>query len=179
MNNSNLLYIVSEGRLNGYVHKAYASSYDNLNAVLSDTVYVNKTTQLAVVTLPNNSNPSEWLLVDSNWDVDKIATEDGWRPDDRKIDLKPKSYDVPAWAAKAALDEAGLLDAVNNIINQSKADLNTDNVLYYKWHSATSFNSGDPDLVLFAKNNGLEDKLKDLFDKALDISNKRGAYAKT
>ena len=173
MNNSDLLYIVSEGELNGYVHKAYASSYDNLNAVLSDTVYVNKTTQLAVVTLPNNANPSEWLLVDSSWDVNKIATEDGWRPDDRKIDLKPKSYDVPSWAAKAALDEAGLLDVINSAIDQSKSDSTTDNIFYHKWYNATSFNSGDPDLAKMAfKLNMSQTDLQNLFvaAKAIEAS---------
>ena len=168
MNNSNLLYIVSEGRLNGYVHKAYASSYDNLNAVLSDTVYVNKTTQLAVVTLPNNSNPSEWLLVDSNWDVDKIATEDGW------VDVDTVTPDpvitVAAWAAKSALARAGLATKVEQAVAAVKT---TDYELYYKWHGATTFKSTDPDLTKMAfKLNMSQTDLQNLFvaAKAIEAS---------
>lgn len=169
------LYIIHDGVLVGYTYTRYAKHHEH--QLLSSTVYVNKYTNLAVPEYPGDSNIDDWLLVDDAWDSTKIASESGWV--DRDFTTKPKSYDVPTWAAKAALDEAGLLDAINSAIDQYKADSSTDNILYHKWYNATTFNSDDPDLKTFAANNGIEDKLNSLFEKALDISNKRGAYAKT
>ena len=82
--NDSKLYIVSEGQLNGYVYSKYASSHDNLNAVLSDTVFVNINTQAAVISIPAGEPTSNWLQVDDNWMPGKKATKDGWVYDNVK-----------------------------------------------------------------------------------------------
>ena len=81
------LYIVSEGQLQGYVYSEYASSYDNLNVVLSDTVFVNINTQAAVITIPTSEPNSNWLQVDDTWTPGMKATKDGWVFDNIKGDL--------------------------------------------------------------------------------------------
>ena len=76
--NGNKLYIVSEGQLEGYVYSKYASCHINLNAVLSDTVFVNINTQAAVITIPSGEPKSNWLQVDDAWVPGMKATKDGW-----------------------------------------------------------------------------------------------------
>ena len=72
------LYIVSEGQLKGYVYSEYASCHDNLNNVLSDTVFVNINTQAAVIAIPTGEPMSNWLQVDDTWTPGMKATKDGW-----------------------------------------------------------------------------------------------------
>ena len=81
------LYIVSEGQLKGYVYSEYASCHDNLNNVLSDTVFVNINTQAAVITIPTCEPKSNWLQVDDTWTLGMKATKDGWVFDNVKGDL--------------------------------------------------------------------------------------------
>lgn len=162
----------------GYTADKFADSQADAYTTVVDSVFVNKFNQEISLEKPNDLN--NWLLLTPEIFKHGItATPDGWVYVQPQSNVSARSYDVPAWAAKAALDEAGLLDTVNNAIDASKLDSSTDNILYHKWYNATSFNSNDPDLKTFAANNGIEDKLKALFEKALDISNKRGAYAKT
>ena len=72
------LYIVTEGRLKGYVYSEYASCHSNLNNVLSETVFVNINTQSAVISIPTNELKSNWLQVDDTWKLGMIATKEGW-----------------------------------------------------------------------------------------------------
>ena len=84
---SSKLYIVSEGQLNGYVYSEYASCHDNLNTVLSDTVFVNISTQAAVISIPTSEPKCIWLQVDDTWTPGMKATKDGWVFDNVNGDL--------------------------------------------------------------------------------------------
>ena len=156
----------------GYVADKFAASQADNYTTVVNSVYVNKFNQK--ISLEKPTIPDDWLLLTPEIFKPGItATPDGWIYVQPKSNVSDKPYDVPSWAAKAALDEAGLLDVINSAIDQSKSYSTTDNILYHKWYNATSFNSGDPDLAKIAfKLNMSQTDLQNLFvaAKAIEAS---------
>ena len=172
------LYIINDGKLNGFTYDTYSNMHEELGQLLTPTAFVNVNSGIAVSNIPAGQSIEDWLEVDDTYTPGKKATKSGWvyvkpepapEPEPEPEPAKPVEYSVYAWAAKTALAKAGLTGDVEQLI-ESQKESNPE--LYYKWHGAYTFMSNDKDLVAMATALGLNSEdLNNLFISARDIGN--------
>lgn len=161
----NKYYIINDDHLDGYVYSAYAHMHNDTGQLLTEVAWVNVETGVATHVEPTGDR---WLKVDDTYSPGKVATLSGW------VDVETVTPDpvitVAAWAAKSALARAGLITKVEQAVAAGET---TAPELYYKWQSATTFKSTDPDLIQMTfKLNMTQVDLQNLFvaAKAIEAS---------
>ena len=158
-------YIINDGHLDGYVYSAYTNMHGGTGQLLTEVAWVNIETGVATHIEPTGDG---WLKVDDTYSPGMTATLSGWVQAETVI--PEPIITVAAWAAKAALARAGLAIKVEQAVLAAKT---TDPELYYKWQSATTFKSTDPDLSKMAfKLNMTQVDVQNLFvaAKAIEAS---------
>lgn len=162
------LYIINDGKLNGFTYDTYANMHEELGQLLAPTAFVNVNSGIAVSSIPDGQPVEDWLEVDDTYTPGMTATKSGWvYVSPEPAPAKLVEYSVYAWAAKTALAKAGLTGDVEQLI-ESQKESNPE--LYYKWHGAHTFMSNDKDLAATATALGLNgEDLNNLFISARDI----------